>query len=64
MALDSDNVEFIENPGMQLAPDEYIEVYDLIGNKRYAGAAIGFSDIEKGIYLLKTPRGVFKKIKH
>lgn len=64
MALDSDNVEFIENPGMQLAPDEYIEVYDLIGNKRYAGAAIGFSGIEKGIHLLKTPRGVFKKIKH
>ena len=58
MALNEGGVEDIEMP--ELGPDDYIEVYDLMGIKKYAGAADGLSGIVKGVYILKTPRGVFK----
>ena len=59
LALQSGGVESAESIG-ELDPAAYIEVFDLAGVKRYAGAASGLSGIEKGIYVVKGPRSVFK----
>ena len=60
MALDAGKIEGIEDSGVQLKPNDHIEIYDLTGVKRYAGAASGVSGIEKGLYIFKTPYGVRK----
>ncbi len=60
IALKDGSVESIENPGAILLPDDFVEVYDMAGRKRYAGAASGLSGIEKGLYVVKTPFGVMK----
>lgn len=62
MALNVGGVEGIENDGFDLSPDDYVEAYDMTGIKRYSGIATGLSGIGKGIYLLKTPKGVFKRV--
>lgn len=62
MALNVGGVEGIEDAGTKLNPDDYVEVYDLMGIKRYAGAVKEFTGIETGIYLLKTSQGVFKRV--
>lgn len=59
LALQSGGVESVGGIG-ELDPAAFIEVFDLAGVKRYAGAASGLSGIEKGIYVVKAPRGVFK----
>ena len=51
-----------EIPGASLSPDEYIEVYDIAGVKRYAGAASGLSGMEKGVYVVRTATKTFKKM--
>ncbi len=58
MALNGGGVESIENTGAILLPDDFVEVFDMAGRKRYAGAASGLSGIEKGLYVVKTPYGV------
>ncbi|MDE6478781.1 MAG: S8 family serine peptidase [Muribaculaceae bacterium] len=60
MALNAGKIEGIEDSGMQPNPDDHIEIYDLTGVKRYAGAASGMSGIEKGLYIFKTPYGAKK----
>lgn len=55
-------VESVEGPGGQLSPDDMVEVFDVAGVKRYAGAASGLSDIEKGLYIIKTSGKTFKKM--
>lgn len=60
MALDAGGVENVEDSGILLNPDDYIEIYDLTGVKRYAGAASGLSGIRKGLYIIKTLSGARK----
>lgn len=60
LALRYAGVESVENPDNLFSPDDYVEVYYITGVKRYAGAAIGLSGIEKGLYVVKTPHGVMK----
>ena len=62
MALEIGGVEGIENPDGILSPEDFVEVYDLTGIKRYAGSASGLSGIGKGIYLVKSRLGVRKTI--
>lgn len=62
MALNVGGVEGIDGVGEELSPDEYVEVYDLMGIKRYAGAVRDMSGIGKGVYLIKTSSRVFKKM--
>lgn len=62
MALNAGGIEGVEDSGMQLNPDDYVEVYDMMGIKRYAGVAAGLSGIDKGIYIFKTQSGIFKKV--
>ena len=62
MAMEIGGVDSIENTDGLLGPDDYVEVYDLTGIKRYAGAAAGLSGIGKGIYLVKSRMGVRKTI--
>lgn len=61
-ALAIDGVDSIEHPDFILSPDDFVEVYDLIGTKRYAGLANGISGIDKGLYVVKTPVRVIKMI--
>lgn len=61
LALQEGGVESVGDPEGWLWPDEYVEVYDLAGVKRYAGSAAGLSGIRKGLYVVKTSRGVFKR---
>lgn len=62
MAMDTGGVGSVGDPGILLAPDDYVEVFDVAGVKRYAGAALGLSGINKGLYVLKTPYGVMKNV--
>lgn len=50
----------VESSWDDLENDDYIDVYDMMGIKRYAGAAKGLSGIEKGLYLIKSRKGVRK----
>ena len=60
LALAAGGVESVASPGALLLPDDLVEVFDLTGVKRYAGAASGLSGIEKGLYVVKTPYGIMK----
>lgn len=60
LAMKSDGVVSVDNPALLLAPGDHVEVCDMTGVKIYAGAASGLSGIGKGIYMVKTPRGVMK----
>ena len=62
LALQTGGVESVDTPVGSFAPDDFIEVYDAAGVRRYAGAAVGLSGIERGLYVVKSPRGVFKRI--
>ena len=62
LALQTGDVESVDTPVGSFAPDDFIEVYDVAGARRYAGAAVGLSGIERGLYVVKSPRGVFKRI--
>ena len=62
LALQTGGVESVQTPVGPFAPDEFIEVYDVAGVRKYAGVAAGLSGIERGLYILKTPRGVSKRI--
>lgn len=42
--------------------DDYVEAYDMTGVKRYAGKASGLSGIGSGVYVVRTPGGVYKKV--
>ncbi len=64
MAMEAGGVDTIKNPGFQLGAEDYVEVYDVAGIKRYAGAASGLSGFEKGLYIVKTPYGVMKTSLH
>lgn len=61
LALEIGGVDSPEISGTLFAPDDRVEVYDLAGVKRYAGAASGLSGMEKGLYVVKTPKG-FRKM--
>ncbi len=52
----------VESSWDDLEPADHVEVYDITGIKRYAGAADGLSGIEKGLYLVKSRKGVRKII--
>lgn len=60
LALQDGGVESIEDCIMGLMPDDFVEVYDMTGVKRYAGTASGLSGIAKGLYIVKTPYGIIK----
>ena len=60
LALERGGVDSVPVPGFLLLPDDFVEVFDMTGVKRYAGAAFGLSGIEKGLYVVKTPYGVMK----
>lgn len=60
LALHTGNVDYIGSPDTVLFPDDFVEVFDLTGIKRYAGVASGLSGIEKGLYVVQTPYGVMK----
>lgn len=60
LALAAGGVESVPSPGSLLLPDDFVEVFDMTGVKRYAGAASGLSGMEKGLYVVKTPYGVMK----
>lgn len=62
LALQTGGVDLVETPAGSFAPDDFIEVYDVAGIRRYAGAAAGLSGIERGLYVVKTPRGIFKRM--
>lgn len=62
IAMIAGGVESIDGPEYSPAPDDFVEVFDVAGMKIYAGAASGLSGIGHGLYVLKTPRGIFKKI--
>ncbi|MDE6380864.1 MAG: S8 family serine peptidase [Muribaculaceae bacterium] len=62
LALLTGGVGSVDTPVGVLPPDEYIEVYDAAGMKRYAGLASGLSGVGNGLYVVKTTRGVYKKI--
>ncbi|MDE5870813.1 MAG: S8 family serine peptidase [Muribaculaceae bacterium] len=62
LALQAGGVEFVECPEAILSPYDHIEAYDVSGVRRYAGAASGLSGIAKGLYVVRTSYGVFKKI--
>lgn len=62
LALQTGGVQPVETPAGLMCADEYIEVYDAAGVKRYAGAALGLSGMGKGLYVVKTSHGVFKRI--
>lgn len=61
-AIDAGGVESIENPGFQISPDDYVEVYDVTGIKRYSGPASFLQSIPKALYVVKTPYGIKKTI--
>ena len=50
----------VESSWDDLGNDDYVEVYDMMGIKRYAGSVDGLSGIEKGIYLVRSRKGVRK----
>ena len=60
LALKQAGIEEITDDG--LLPDEYVEVYDIAGVKRYAGVASGLSGMEKGIYVVRAATKTFKKV--
>lgn len=60
LALQIGGLDNIQDDGALLSPDDKVEVYDLAGIKRYAGAASGLSGIEKGLYVVSTPYGIKK----
>ena len=60
LALKKGEVTSIKNPGELLLPEDPVEVFDMTGVKKYAGAALGLSGMEKGLYVVKTPYGVMK----
>lgn len=62
LALQTGGVESVDNPAVSLAPDDFIEVYDVAGIRRYSGVAAGLSGMERGLYMVKSPGGVFKKM--
>lgn len=59
-AINETGVDCIEIPGFQLNPDDYIEVYDFTGLKRYAGRASELSALPKSLYIINTPYGMRK----
>ncbi len=61
-AVEVGGVESIENPGIQLSPDDYVEVFDMTGIKRYSGPASFLRNIPKALYIVKTPYGIMKTI--
>ncbi|MDE5849887.1 MAG: S8 family serine peptidase [Muribaculaceae bacterium] len=60
LAMKYAGIEDITDDG--LLPDEYVEVYDVAGVKRYAGAASGLSGMERGVYVVRTATKTFKKV--
>lgn len=60
-ALDKNGITQIKNPESLLQPDDYVEIYSLSGLKVYSGRADGSGGLLKGVYVVKTPYGVFKK---
>ena len=62
LALRYAGVESVEDGGDLLSPDDMVEVFDLTGVKRYAGAASGLSGIEKGLYVVRTSGKSFRKL--
>ncbi len=60
LALETGGVESVEGSGDHISPDEYVEVYDIAGVKKYAGIASGLSGIGKGLYVVKTLSKVIK----
>lgn len=60
LALQKGGVESL--PSDALSPEEYVEVYDMTGIKRYAGAALGLSGMGKGLYVVRTSKGIRRKI--
>ncbi|MDE7347650.1 MAG: S8 family serine peptidase [Muribaculaceae bacterium] len=62
LAIRSAGIDSVEDSGIDVSPDEYVEVYDVAGVKRYAGVASGLSGMEKGLYVVRAPRGVGKMV--
>lgn len=60
LALKKGEVISIKNPGDLLLPEDFVEVFDVAGKKIYAGAALGLSGMEKGLYVVRTPYGAMK----
>lgn len=61
LALQVGGVESPDSGGALFAPDDYVEVYDVAGVKRYAGEASGLSGMQKGLYVVNA-RGVVRKM--
>ncbi len=62
LALGASGVEDIEKPDGPLSAQDYIELYDLAGVKRYSGTVSDINGIEKGLYIVKSPYGIRKQI--
>ena len=61
-ALDPNSVTQIKNPQEMLSPSDKVEVYGLSGVLMYSGIAEGCPALQKGIYIVKTPFGMIKKM--
>lgn len=61
LVLQVEGVESPESGGALLAPNDYVEVYDVAGVRRYAGAVSGLSGMQKGLYVVKS-RGSVRKM--
>lgn len=61
-AIYKNGITQIKDPTYLLAPTDSIEVFTLSGIKVFSGLAEGMSSLKKGIYIIKTPFGVIKKV--
>ncbi|MDE6741548.1 MAG: S8 family serine peptidase [Muribaculaceae bacterium] len=59
LALEAGGVESF--PDSDLSPDEYVEVFDIAGVKRYTGVASGLSGIGTGLYMVRSSNGSVRK---
>lgn len=60
--LDHNGVDKIEDPSSVLLPSDQVEVYNLSGLKVYEGNLDGSRQLPKGLYVVRTPFGVIKRI--
>lgn len=60
LALETGGIGGVEDSGFLLSPDDMVTVFNISGMKIYAGPARGLSGIDRGLYILYTPRGVMK----
>ena len=61
-AIDKSGISQIKDPIYLLSSTDLVEVFNLSGIRVYSGVFSGIQNLPKGLYVIKTPYGIIKKI--